>query len=118
MIKYIVFTVILLTMPIVSFSANILKDPAIQQGDYSKNQRDSIRKLVNSLKKSDSKCVRKFKKDYQKSLFDYCEANGNGKLVGGGCEHVAYAWSLHTAVTIEALKNCKIEFSQSLENDA
>ena len=108
----------MLTSSGVSYSSSVLKDPTIQRGDFTTEERDKIIEQVNSLKKKDSICVRKFYRSYQKSLFDYCEANGNGRNVGGGCEHIAYAWSLHSAVTVQAFKHCDIELNQSLENDA
>ncbi|TQV74110.1 hypothetical protein FLL45_14735 [Aliikangiella marina] len=115
--KHLLIVLIMLTSSGVSYSSNVLKDPTIQRGDFTTEERDKIIQQVNSLGTKESVCVRQFYRSYQKSLFDYCEANGNGSSVGGDCEHIAYAWSLHSAVTVQAFRHCDIELNQSLKKD-
>ena len=94
-------------------AANPKGNPKIPRLDYTRKQNEKILEQVNSLGKKDAECVWSFKKAYQKSLFDYCEKTGKGANVGGGCHHTAYAWSLHSGVTVKAFEKCKIGLNKN-----
>jgi hypothetical protein len=82
------------------------QDPTIPARAYTPERDAEILARFSSLKGSQKLCADEFIRDYQKSLFDYCEATGSGENVGGGCSHVAYAWSLHTRVFELGLEEC------------
>ena len=84
-----------------------LPDPTIPFGNYSQTQKDQILKDYNGLSASQEKCGDEFLKNNQDTLFEYCEANNGGENVGGGCGHVAYAWSIHERVLELAMEKCK-----------
>ena len=51
-------------------------------------------------------CADSFVKDYQDSLFKQCEATHAGDSIGGGCDHVAYAWSITFELLERSNKHC------------
>jgi hypothetical protein len=81
-------------------------DPTIPQGTYTSEREAEILALFNSMQGKQEQCADAYLRAYQKALFDYCEATGRGKNVGGGCSHAAYAWSIHTRVLELALEQC------------
>jgi len=60
----------------------------------------------NSLQGDQKRCADAYVRAYQQSLLDHCVATDGGKNVGGGCHHVAYAWSIHTRVLELAIEQC------------
>ncbi|WP_390449923.1 hypothetical protein, partial [Pseudoalteromonas sp. MTN2-4] len=65
-----------------------------------------ILERVNSLEGKEKECLNNFISDYQKSLYEYCEATDGGNNIGGGCHHVAYAWSITSSVLEAGLASC------------
>ncbi len=55
---------------------------------------------------SERVCANAYVKDYQDSLFEHCEATHGGDNIGGGCDHVAYAWSITTELLERSIQHC------------
>lgn len=102
--KWLVYVMLLFVS---ACTSSEIEDPAIPIVKYSEEFRDKNRERVNSLKGEDKDCVNNFVKSYQESLLEYCELTNGGENIGGGCAHVAYAWSIHTEVLVRALNQCK-----------
>jgi hypothetical protein len=81
-------------------------DPYIPAPQYTGQQAKKILETAKSLQDEDKQCFDQFIKDYQDSLFEHCRANELGDYSEGGCEQVAYKFSIHTGVVEEALKQC------------
>ena len=83
-----------------------MKNPLIPRGEYTEKQSQQILDEVNSLNDESKVCSDEFISTYQNNLFKYCEETGGGKNIGGGCDHVAYAWSITTSVLESAVVAC------------
>ncbi|CAD5271185.1 putative integron gene cassette protein [Alteromonas sp. 38] len=83
-----------------------LVNPEIPIGEYNEAESKNILDQVNSLEGEPKACLDSFINEYQKGLFEYCEATEGGENIGGGCAHVAYAWSITTSVLEAGLANC------------
>lgn len=81
-------------------------DPYIPSPQYTGQQAKKIMQTAKSLQGNDKQCFDQFIKNYQNSLFEHCRANELGEYSEGGCEQVAYKFSIHTGVVEEALKQC------------
>ncbi|WP_343862582.1 hypothetical protein [Aliiglaciecola litoralis] len=83
-----------------------MKNPQIPRGEYTNEQSQEILNVVNSLSGEEKICSDEFISTYQGKLFKYCEETDGGKNIGGGCHHVAYAWSITTSVLESAVAAC------------
>jgi hypothetical protein len=81
-------------------------DPTIPLRDYKPGEEARISDTYSTLRGPEKDCAARFIRSYQDSLFAYCEATDGGAGIGGGCPHVAYAWSIHTRVIEAALESC------------
>jgi hypothetical protein len=86
---------------------NVIQNPKIPVGSYSEAQSNKILDSINSLTEDGKKCVDSFISKYQDKLLKHCEATKGGKNIGGGCYHVAYAWSISTSVLDKAFTMCQ-----------
>jgi len=104
------FLVIALIAPLLGGAGNCNAaepvNPAIPRGTYTAEREAEVLAKFNSMQGEQKRCGEAYIRAYQKSLFDYCVATDGGKNIGGGCGHVAYAWSLHTRVVELALERC------------
>ncbi len=91
----------------VCFANEDLENPRIPHGEFTEDENSQILEKVNALKGTNEECLNTFISDYQRSLYDYCEATNGGENIGGGCAHVAYAWSVTSSVLEQALNSCK-----------
>lgn len=87
---------ILLIFSALGCSNVALQNPKIPDRKYSDEENQVMLERVNSL--AGKGCLNHFVSDYQKSLYEYCKATDGGKSIGGGCHHVAYAWSITSSV--------------------
>ena len=81
-------------------------DPTIPTGNYTPEREDEVRAQFNSMQGDLKQCGYTYIRDYQKSLYEYCTSTDGGKGIGGGCDHVAYAWSIHTRILELAFEHC------------
>lgn len=81
-------------------------DPAIPIKEYTEERANEILKQFNSMRGKKELCGNAFINTYQKALHDHCIATDGGKNIGGGCAHVAYAWSIHTHVLELGIEHC------------
>ena len=95
-----------LTSALLLVSCSTLENPAIPDREYTPERDREITEQFNAMEGAQYECGRAFIEAYQKSLYDYCEATGRGKNVGGGCSHIAYAWSINTRLLELGLDRC------------
>jgi len=81
-------------------------DPRIPKGSYTSEQEAEVLAQFNAMQGLQKDCGDAYTRAYQESLYKYCVATDGGKNIGGGCDHVAYAWSLHTKVLELAFEHC------------
>jgi hypothetical protein len=81
-------------------------DPYIPAASYTSRQANRILRTAKSLGDDDKQCFDQFITTYQDTLFEHCLANELAEDTEGGCEQMAYQYSIHTAVIEAALKNC------------
>lgn len=81
-------------------------DPYIPAPGYTDKQVKKILQTAKSLQGENKLCFDQFIKNYQDELFEHCQDNELGEDSEGGCEQVAYEYSIHTGVVEEALKRC------------
>ena len=98
---------LLLTIFIFGCSIAAIDDPKIHNRKFSDEDNQIIHTKVNSLVGQEKECLNIFINDYQKSLYEYCEATDGGDDIGGGCNHVAYAWSITSSVLEAGLSSCQ-----------
>ena len=83
-------------------------DPTVARPKYSKEHQTELIRRYNSAPENKKPCLSEYIRNYQGSLFKYCVATDGGKNIGGGCDHVAYAYSIHEGVLELALEKCKV----------
>jgi hypothetical protein len=99
----VLFMVILLS----GCASKKLQNPRIPSGNITSAESDLILDEINSLQGEAKECKKRYIKNYQRSLYEYCKDTDGGKGIGGGCEHEAYAWSITSSVLKSALESCK-----------
>ncbi len=81
-------------------------DPYLPPSFYTAEQRRKIIGDVKALTTPQKNCFNEFIKDYQDTTFKHCQEHDLGRDADGGCEQIAYKYSIHLRVIDEALKNC------------
>lgn len=81
-------------------------DPYIPAPSYSDRQVEKIMQSVRAQKAEKKECFDRFLKNYQETLFKHCQENNLAENTEGGCERLAYQYSIHIGVVEEALKSC------------
>ncbi|WIV98334.1 hypothetical protein [Kinneretia aquatilis] len=97
--------VLLVFAPLLSLAQPV--NPAIPRGKYTPERQMEIINEANAATGKIQKCINEYIASYQESLLKHCVATDGGKGIGGGCEHVAYAYSVHERVIELALQRCK-----------
>ncbi|STQ90792.1 hypothetical protein [Iodobacter fluviatilis] len=96
---------VMLLLPVLTFAGP--KSPEIPREKYTPERTMEIINESNATTGKVKECKNKFFAEYQESLYKHCVATNGGKEIGGGCEHVAYAYSIHERVIELALQKCK-----------
>lgn len=84
------------------------KSPEIPRQKFTPERQMEIINAANSATGKAQECINEYIRAYQDSLMKHCVATGGGKGIGGGCGHVAYAYSVHERVIELALEKCKV----------
>ncbi len=81
-------------------------DPYLPTSFYTKEQHERIIGRAKQLENENKVCFEKFISKYQDTLFQHCQKHSLGEDAEGGCESLAYKYSIHTRVVEEALISC------------